>query len=232
MRADWLAEEPDTAEREASALKLLEINAVPAPKLVAVDPTGVEAGAPAVLMTRVPGRIEWAPADLDRYLRRLAEPLPVIHAIEVPPTVTVPRFRPYELGRELGPPPWSRHRQAWQRAVEVYEGPPPVVEHRFIHRDYHPGNVLWSRGRVTGVVDWATTSIGSPEADVAHCRANLVGHFSAEVADRFLKHWQCLSGRTDYHPYWDITVVVTAPGSYGSPDDKLDDWIARAVTEL
>ena len=31
-----------------------------------------------------------------------------------------------------------------------------------IHRDYHPLNTLWSRGRITGIVDWASGCAGDP----------------------------------------------------------------------
>jgi aminoglycoside phosphotransferase (APT) family kinase protein len=229
VRPEVQAEEPDLAAQEATALQVLETSRVPAPRLLAVDPTGSDAGTPAVLMTLLPGRVDWAPGDLDSYLLRLAEPLPAVHDVRVPATTVVRPFRPYELGRELGPPPWTRHRAAWQRAIDLYEGPPPVQEQTFIHRDYHPGNVLWRRRRVTGIVDWQAASIGSPEADVAHCRWNLVEHFSVEVADRFLAAWQSISGRRDYHPYWDVTVVVGPTAEYGEPNPELDRWIAGVM---
>jgi aminoglycoside phosphotransferase (APT) family kinase protein len=144
--------------------------------------------------------------------------------------VTIRPYRPYELGRDLGPPPWTRHPKAWAKAIELYEGPPPLVEQRLIHRDYHPGNVLWRRGRVSGIVDWQSASVGSPEADVAHCRSNLVDHFSIAAADRFLALWQARSGRHAYHPYWDVTVVVAPSDSYGPPAPRLDEWIARSIS--
>jgi hypothetical protein len=67
VRLDWLAEEPDLSDREATALSLVEASLVPTPRLVA-------ASADAVLMTRLPGQVEWDPP-----LRRLAELLPLIH---------------------------------------------------------------------------------------------------------------------------------------------------------
>jgi len=232
VRADWLAEQPDLAEREAEVLRVLEVGPVPAPRLVAVDPTGEQAGVPAVLMTFLPGRLDWAPSDLDGWLERLAEPLPVIHATPVPTAARIPLYRPHELDRALAPPPWTRHRRAWERAVEVYLGPPPSGEQVFIHRDYHPGNVLWSRRRVSGIVDWANASLGAPEADVGHCRANLAGHFDLTIADRFLARYHTLTGRTGYHPYWDIAVVVGPIDSYGDPDPDLDAFLSRAVARL
>ncbi len=73
VRPEVNAEDPDIAEREALVLHLVEAVDVPTPRLVAVDPTGREAEVPAVLMSRLPGRVEWSPADLDRWLGHLAE---------------------------------------------------------------------------------------------------------------------------------------------------------------
>ena len=41
VKPDWLAEQPDLAEREAEVLQLLEDTPVPAPRLVAVIPSGI-----------------------------------------------------------------------------------------------------------------------------------------------------------------------------------------------
>jgi aminoglycoside phosphotransferase (APT) family kinase protein len=59
VREDWLAEEPDLAAREAMALSLAADSPLPTPSLVGVDLDGADAGAPAVLMTRLPGRVVW-----------------------------------------------------------------------------------------------------------------------------------------------------------------------------
>jgi aminoglycoside phosphotransferase (APT) family kinase protein len=235
VRADWLAEEPDVAVREAEALRVLAgtDHGLPLPELVAVDETGAEAGAPAVLITALPGRVDWAPRELGPWLDRLVALLPPIHAVRVPGEVELRPYRPYELGRELAPPRWTRYPRAWARAIAAYEGPAPSAERVFVHRDFHPGNVLWRRGRVSGLVDWANASVGAPEADVGHCRANLAGHSGLAVADDFLARWQAVTGRTGYHPYWDLAVEVSTLDSYGQEEDPaLDAFVARAVARL
>jgi aminoglycoside phosphotransferase (APT) family kinase protein len=233
VRAEWLAEEPDLAAREADALRCITGCPLPVPGLVAVDPTGEQAGDPALLMTALPGRVDWAPRDLDAWLSQQVRALPAIHGTRIPQGIAIRPYRPYELGKELGPPVWTRYPRAWRRAIDAYQGPPPSVERVLLHRDYHPGNVLWRGGRLTGVVDWANASIGPPEADVGHCRANLAGHLGSHVADDFLKRWLALTGRTSYHPYWDIVVTVGPTESFGAkPDPDLDAWIARAAAEL
>ena len=74
--------------------------------------------------------------------------------------------------------------------------------------------MLWSRERLTGVVDWVEACVGPPEIDVGHCRLNLAVLFSADVADRFREMYQAESGhRVD--AFWDIHALL----SYG-PDWK------------
>jgi aminoglycoside phosphotransferase (APT) family kinase protein len=227
VRAEWLAEEPDVPEREAAALELLRHGALPTPRLVAADPTGAHTGDPAVLMTRLPGAIEWAPADLDRFLRGLAALLPAIHA--TPISHALPDYRPYALQTDR-PPPRTAQPHIWERGFAVFEQPPPSDPRRFIHRDFHPGNVLWSDRDVSGVVDWPNASIGDPSADVGHCRVNLAGVLGLEAADRFLE----LTGIHDYHPYWDIAAALggfdAATLARWTPAEE--EFLARAVNRL
>jgi aminoglycoside phosphotransferase (APT) family kinase protein len=229
VRPEWLAEEPDVPHREAAALGLLRASPVPTPQLVGADPTGGEAGDPAVLMTRLPGAVEWRPADLDGFLRGLAELLPAIHA--TPPGPGIPAYRPYALESHR-PPSWTTRPDVWERGFAVFDDPPPSDERRFIHRDFHPGNVLWTGGAVTGVVDWASTSIGAPSADIGHCRMNLAGVLGLAAADRFLGF--CGGAAADYHPYWDI---VAALGGFSSATfarwaPREEEFLATAVGRL
>src|SRR5712691_6980807 len=95
VRPELNAEEPDIAEREARALRVAGSAGVPTPLLLAVDPSGDGAGVPAVLMSRLPGRVDWWPSDVDSWLRRLAGLLPAIHAAPLPPPGALPRFAPH-----------------------------------------------------------------------------------------------------------------------------------------
>ncbi|GAB3749333.1 phosphotransferase family protein [Microlunatus parietis] len=226
---DWLAEEPWTPGNEAHVLGLLADSPVAAPRLLAADLDGAVSGAPTVVMSWLPGRVDWRPRDLESWLRRLAEALPTIHAVPVDGRLR--GFAPYPPERPL-PPSWSRHPDAWRRAVELFEGPQPDVPQVFLHRDYHPGNVLWSQDHVSGIVDWPSACVGAAEADVGHCRANLARQFDLDVADRFLGLWQTVSGTADYHPYWDLTDVISWTGSDVEPDPALDAFVAAAAGRL
>jgi len=237
VRADWLAEEPDLARHEAAALELAGSSGLPVPRLVAVDADGAEAGAPAVLMTRLDGAVEWRPREPEPFLRALAEVLPRVHAVAVtgPASAAIPGYAPYGL-RLTGPPSWTRRPEVWERALAAFAAlaSAPPTAGGFIHRDYHPGNVLWADGAVSGVVDWVNASHGSPDADVGHCRMNLAGALGPDAAERFLALHRSVSGRGEYHPVWDIAASL---GGFEDEDvarwSRADeDFLARAVARL
>ena len=216
VRADFLAEEPDVAEREARVLQLLARSAVSAPELVAVDAAGEHCDVPAVLMTRLRGRPDAVPGDLDEWLHGLAGQLTAIHAVAVGET-PVQAYYTYNDVDALEPPSWTREPEAWAAVIALARGPAPEAPNCFIHRDYHPWNVLWWRGRVSAVVDWVNASIGAPHHDAAHCRIALAADQCVEVAERFRAHVEALDG-VPHDPYWDALAFANVlpkgwPGS-------------------
>jgi Ser/Thr protein kinase RdoA (MazF antagonist) len=212
IRPNW--QQPELPLREANVLELLRGIILPVPRLVAVDALPEACDLPALLMTRLPGRMVLAPPDMTGWLVELARPLPAIHALRLPRRAGVQPFRPYYDARALAPPAWSSRPDAWRRVLDVAAGAAPQEPPHLIHRDYHPANVLWRRGRISGVVDWLNASVGPAAIDVAHCRRNLVMMFGIAQADRFLAAYQSLIGssRHDYHPYWDALMLADSPG--------------------
>ena len=81
------------------------------------------------------------------------------------------------------------------------------------HGDYQHFNVLWSRGRLSALVDWSQAGIASPDLDVGHCRLNLAVLYSPEIAERFRRVYESEAGR-QVEPWWDIHQLL----AYG------DDW--------
>jgi aminoglycoside phosphotransferase (APT) family kinase protein len=233
VRPELNADEPDIAVREARALRVAESVDVPTPLLLAVDPAGDEAGVPAVLMSRLPGRVEWWPPDIDRWLSRLAGVLPHIHASPLPPAGTLQSFAPYPQA-SYRPPGWARYPAVWERAAEISQRPAPVLPAVLLHRDFHPGNVLWRRSAVCGVVDWVGACTGPAVADVAHCRVNLLT-VGADAAGRFTAMWQSATG-TAYHPWADVVTIIgfldDLRDDGGSEQLLVEDMLARAVAEL
>lgn len=215
------------------ALRVAGSAGVATPALLAVDPAGTDAGVPAVLMSRLPGRVDWWPADTGRWLRRLAGLLPAIHAAPLPPPGTIGPFAPYAQA-SYQPPAWARYPKLWERAAEISHRPAPRLPAVLVHRDFHPGNVLWRRGQVAGVVDWQAACTGPAVADVAHCRVNLLT-FGTDAAERFTALWQHAAGAA-YHPWADVVTIIgfldDLRDGWGSERLLVEDMLARAVAEL
>ena len=246
-RTGWEIDDPDmTPDREASVLERLELAGLSTPRLVAVDVTGAKAGVPAILETIVPGTPIRRPRDPIAFARALAEPLIAIHAVPVDPVVdavAIP-YRRYYDPAALAAPDWVVDRRTWERAIEVAARPMPAVPSVFIHRDYHPGNVLWSRAtggatrRISGIVDWTSASYGLPEVDVGHMRWNLAAVLGRAAADAFLDACRELGIAPDYSPEWDIRTTLDVlpelrPGHDPIPElHRIEEHVARALAEL
>jgi aminoglycoside phosphotransferase (APT) family kinase protein len=199
-----------TAEvrREADVLTGLAADDLPAPRLVAIDPEPETCSYPALLMTRLPGRMLLRPADPDDWLRQLARMLPRIHAAKL----TAPPAELWVDPADPTIPDWSSDDAMWQAAFDLFHSPAPAGEECFIHRDYQQFNLLWTEQTLTGVVDWAQSSYGSPDIDVAHCRLNLTVVYSAQFAARFLERYEASAGRR-VEPWWDVAgLLVYLPG--------------------
>ena len=198
----------DRVRREAATLTGLAGTSIPAPELLAADPTGSDAGVPALLMTRVPGRVDLTPSDPDRWLGDMATTLAHVHDA----TIDAPRdpVSPDRLrARDVRVPGWTSERAAWEMALRVFAEPPPASPETLTHNDYQHFNLLWRRGRLTGVVDWASACTAPPERDLGHCRLNLAVLYSAEWAERFRAMYIALTGRA-LDPYWDLYEIASA----------------------
>lgn len=226
----WLQEEPDLAEKEAHNLQLLEHAGIAAPRLVAVDPDGAECDVPAVLMTRMPGHLELKPRELEPWLRRMAELLPPIHAVE-PGSFHVQRWEIWDDLREMPAPAWSARKQDWVQLADIVRGSWPDYEPRFVHRDFQHYNVLWTRGRPTGVLDWINASMGPVELDFGHFRYNLLGDFGFDVAERFLVHYRQVTGE-EPNPFWEA--LNFAPEAPGTESERIafDTYVTSLLAKL
>jgi aminoglycoside phosphotransferase (APT) family kinase protein len=209
-RPEWRTEDPDfTAEREMCVLALVREARIPVPVVVAADPDAAFCDVPALLLTRLPGHSPGLPRDMDAFLATLSGALAEIHAVEGRARELIPAYRRYYDRRCASPPAWSRRRGLWERAIEVASQPPPDGRRCLIHRDYHPENTLWSRGRLTGIVDWTSGSWGAAAVDTGHMRWNLAITYGLDAADAFLHHHRSLASEPlEDQRYWDLVTVL------------------------
>lgn len=205
----FLEDEPLAPRREVDALVFARRHGLAVPEVVAADVDGTSTGdgVPTILMSLVPGR----PVGLPD-LRTLAEVAAAIHDVD-PDGGLAHHYFPWYRGMATRPPAPATRPALWRTAIDHWGRDLSAYRPVFIHRDFHPGNVLWSRGRLSGIVDWANACSGPWGCDIAHCRGNLIELSGPEVADRFLAAYEAVTGRA-YDPFWEIASVLEHGPSY------------------
>ncbi|MFE7622037.1 phosphotransferase family protein [Streptomyces sp. NPDC057509] len=198
--------------REAEILRLLGSTDVPAAALVDVDATATRCDHPSLLMTLLPGAVRLDDREAGRRADLLAEQLVRIHRVEVSADARPRAWQAWTSPERVTPPRQTARPELWQRAVEVIRQDPPAFRPCFLHRDFHPGNVLFEGegddARVSGVVDWVETSWGPADLDVAHCSTALALLHGASLgmtfADRYAAAGGYLAERDAAHLYWRV----------------------------
>ena len=173
----------NAAPLEWSRLKLAQRVTVPVPEPIAADLDSVWFGKPCVVMSRLPGRPDVTPKHVDSWVEGLAQALGDLHqtpldgtegAVTEPPWAEILRPSAGELD--------SLTAAAVSAVTARLHSLTP--EHVFTHGDFHPGNVLWHRGRISGVVDWSAAQLGSRWAELAYCRTEVCLLLGPDIADR------------------------------------------------
>ncbi|MEU3040773.1 MULTISPECIES: phosphotransferase family protein [Streptomyces] len=196
--------------REAAVLRLLDGTGVPAARLVAVDATAQHCDHPSLLMSLLPGTVRLGDEGADRRAELLAHQLLRIHRLPVTAEARPREYQAWTSPERVSPPEDTDQPELWQRAVDVIRHEPPEYQACFLHRDFHPGNVLFTGEggglRISGVVDWVETSWGPADLDVAHCSTALalLHGVSAgmDFADRYVAAGGTLAEEPAAHLYW------------------------------
>ncbi|MFE7460407.1 phosphotransferase family protein [Streptomyces sp. NPDC057554] len=206
--------------REAAVLRLLDDTDVPAAKPVAVDATARYCDHPSLLMSLLPGTVRLGDRGADARADLLARQLVRIHRLPVPAPQRPRTYQPWASPERVTPPAGTGRPGLWERAVDVIRREAPAYQGCFLHRDFHPGNVLFTGTdggpdadtdtgtglRISGVVDWVETSWGPADLDVAHCSTALALLHGVPAgmsfADRYAAAGGTLTQDGTSHLYW------------------------------
>jgi aminoglycoside phosphotransferase (APT) family kinase protein len=204
----------ERAEREWKVLTLMSGTGVPAPEPLWFDRRGAMFGGPAMLLTWLPGRPLVDPRHPVGWAAALADGLAQIHALPHE------RFESIGAGESWQRLPFvdPRHEsglftaagldgEAVMAAIERGYVALKGARRSFVHFDYWPGNTLWVRNRLRGIVDWTNAVMGYAEYDAAYCYLDVCLSRGVRVAKAFLQRYRDASG-VAVEPLWFWSLVV------------------------
>ncbi len=207
----WLRTDPAACEREFKLLQVLSRLDFPAPRPLFLDRAGGPFGGPTVLMSRLPGKPLLAPLDVADYIAQTAQMLARLHRLPIDELGFLHDQRVH-IERDLAESDESERddllRTVCAAAAAEWPGVAQASSLRvLVHGDYWPGNLLWNRGRLVGVVDWEQSRLGDPASDVATCRGDLSILFGLEAGNEFLRDYlQAANVRIERRRFWDLLI--------------------------
>jgi aminoglycoside phosphotransferase (APT) family kinase protein len=213
----------ESLKREIANLGVVAGSGLPVPSILATDIAGASTGgAPSLLMMRLPGHVDLNPAEPRSWMTRIAELAVLLHSLDLPAKT----FRPWTDSwiaplDELRVPVDAQKPAVWKAAFDVVAAPPPKEPAVFLHGDFLPVNMLWSRGRITGLTDWNGVHRGSRAVDVGHCRRYLAALYSPEWSEQLRSLYESIAGVT-LDPWWDLYALL-------HHDDGQAKWIRSQV---
>ncbi|MES9509076.1 aminoglycoside phosphotransferase family protein [Streptomyces sp. NPDC000609] len=227
---------PGLLTREADILGLLGGTGVPAARCVAVDAGGEHCDHPSLLMTLLPGRVEVGDAGAQERILLLARQLADIHRVRVTDATRPRDYEAWTAPDRVRVPEGTGRPLLWRRAVDMLRREPPAYAPQFLHRDFHPGNVLFTGEgaglRIGGVVDWVETSWGPADLDVAHCSTALALLHGVPAGMGFAGRYEGAGGRLATgadHLYWRLLDAL----GYAPDAEKLAvPWRELGRTDL
>lgn len=212
-RETVLRENPQAVVHEYRLLKDLHSAGLSVSAPIFLDQSGEIFSAPYLVLEFVEGNAEYAPANIDSYIRQFAAQLIKIHRLNgstsnfsyLPGQIGLAnKFR--EAPANIDPAiDASRIVQVLKQATSYAQGNASSL----LHGDYWPGNVLWKEGQLIAVIDWEDAQIGDPLSDFAISRLDMLMIFGQQALQEFTQQYQSQMP-LDYTnlPYWDLCSVL------------------------
>jgi aminoglycoside phosphotransferase (APT) family kinase protein len=199
---------------EVAALACAQVHGLAAPRLIAADLDGHEAGLITVLMTVVPGSSSIPCRATPQRMRALGAGIARLHGIELVPGTHLPvRHRP------LADVDFTAIRRASattalleQAETALAQLPVPAGPTVLVHGDLWQGNTMWDRGSLAGLIDWDAAGAGQHGIDLGSARCDAAIMFGLPAAGHLLDGWQHHTGQPSSDlAYWDLSAALSTP---------------------
>lgn len=220
-----LRQNPNIARDEFKLLEIAKSHGLAVPQPHYLDESGDLFPTPYLVIEYIEGETDFEPADVDEYVRQMAEELAKIHRIGALPELS---FLP-EQGQGFGERPAilddSMDEGRIRDALELAWPLSDMNAFTLLHGDFWPGNILWREGKLAAVIDWEDARTGDPLADLANTRLEILFALGAEAMDDFTDRYLSLTGVDSINlPYWDLCAALR-------PCSKFSGWGLDADTE-
>ncbi len=187
---------------------------IPAAEPIAVDVDGDWFDSPAIAMSLLPGAPLLQPNDRRTYADQVATSLAAVHDLSTG-SLPSPLRRPHRIDvldpaatprtGHLAPSTVERVAAVLTKARDALAAEDRVLT----HGDFHPGNLLWSRDRLTGIVDWSGTRPGPLQWELAYFRVELTVLVDRRAANAILSSYEAVTGHEAFdQPIWDLVHVL------------------------
>ena len=206
------ASAPARLATEAAALLAAADAGVPAPRLLAYDETGAEAGRVAVLSTFVPGSSLIASAPDPGRLRAVGRVAAMLATKPTRASPSLPR-----RDRSLSDVDFDHtgnvlltDARAALDALPVPDGPEVLV-----HGDLWQGNTMWEGNTLTAVIDWDAAGVGHPGIDLGTLRCDAAVLYGPPAAATILDGWREAAEAPEWLAYFDVLAAISTPADMG-----------------
>ncbi|HKI74844.1 MAG TPA: aminoglycoside phosphotransferase family protein [Pseudomonadales bacterium] len=214
LHGEWnRKEDPKVAEHEFQLLSLLHHNSLPVPEPIVVDHDTCEA--PVLIVSFMSGKAlaspELMPQDVGGFAEQAGELLASIHGVDVEVDFVANQSKVTgELLDGRGEKPNVDFQEDTIRNALARFGPPPAVNGScLLHGDYWPGNLLWDREHIVGIIDWEDAMTGEPLADLAVARLEIAWMCGFESVARFTERYRALVAfDLSSLPVWDLVAAL------------------------
>ncbi len=174
----------NSIKTEYLLLEKLHQTKVPCAKPIYLDHSKEILDKDFMLMTYLEGTIEIPKIKNFGFLNKMVGILKNIHNVDTKILPTLPcRFDPtYDLFEFLPNARINKELKAILKGYDTSYSGKPVL----LHGDFWPGNILWTKDEISGVLDWEYAAIGDPVSDLAVASLELKYDYGKRGVDRFL----------------------------------------------
>ena len=174
----------NSIKTEYLLLEKLHQTKVPCAKPIHLDHSKEILDKDFMLMTYLEGTIEIPKIKNFGFLNKMVGILKNIHNVDTKILPTLPcRCDPtYDLFEFLPNEKINKELKAILKGYDTSYSGKPVL----LHGDFWPGNILWTKDEISGVLDWEYAAVGDPVSDLAVASLELKYDYGKRGVDRFL----------------------------------------------